>query len=1170
MSKFLGFFRNWYVVTGLVVVALALVVWALTVFVPPLRHWRVLAIGLSVLVIGWGIAIVIRTLNAKKADEALEKAIAADDTSPETAEMSGRLREAMDALKKSAKGQLGYLYSKPWYVIVGPPGSGKSTAIANSGLRFAGGASGAKSLAGVGGTRNCDWWFAEEAILLDTAGRYTTREVDGERDRKGWAALLDLLKKNRPAQPLNGMIVCFGLDELLTFSRKELEDHAASVRRLIEETSEALELELPIYLVLTKSDLLPGFSEFFDDLAAEGRREVLGSTFAWQGAGRPDLAVFLERFDELCSVLSERMFTRLHAEADSGRRADILAFPSHFAETRKRLAFMVEQVFGGPMVAQVPVGLRGFYFASGTQEGSPIDRVLGELSATYGAPSRALGRGQGRAYFLTRLLTDVVAPEAGLVAATPRLKRRRMVAAAAGLAGVGVLALFLFGSWVAGYLANSAFQKQLDLAGQAWVKGLQRAPVDLRRVDKADFAAVYDHLNALRGLPGGPMDKVGLQQFLGGMGLSQKGRLAQGAERAYREGLQRMLLPRLILRVEDRLRASTADPLTSYDALKVYLMLGGRRPIARDAVRTWIEADLRDNLFPGGDAADARAAMMAHVDSLISDPQFGSVWGPTKQAPLDGAVVDAARSSAQGMSLAERAYAMIRSSADAKQMAPWTLVARNVLTTASAAAFAPMEKGGTILDLQVPTLYTREGFTTLYKPALERSADALAADAWMFGEQADAAALKQQIQGLKPQIAGLYAADYIKVWTDVTAQIRPAGLSSGGPNAPALVELTKTPSPYLLALQAVAAETNLNAPPPQAGAKDLAQAEAAKAAESALGPAAALVPGAASEGASGAQDASAQVTGAFQWLRDYVAGPLPTFLQSLTAYRQALVRADAAPGDAAAANEVKVKAAEVAAAAASAPAEMTDALKGAAAGAQGAASAQAAGSLDATYQQMTLPRCQEAIDNKYPFTRNAQADVDLNQFFQVFGPGGEFDKLITGPLAQTLDTSGPIWRWREGDQAAALFDQSSAAELQKAAEIESTFFIGGAMSLRMRVDPKSFGGGVSGVELSIGSQKTRFDAATPQSQTVVWNQDAFGARLSVLRDGNPAESFEAPGTWGLFRLLGKGQRAAIGGSTARFTFGPGSGAATLEIAPQTTRDPFSPGGIWGFRCPAKL
>src|ERR1700746_3123885 len=111
--------------------------------------------------------------------------------------MREKLTTALALLKK-ASGSRGYLYEQPWYAIIGPPGAGKTTALLNAGLRFPLADSlGQGAVAGVGGTRLCDWWFTEDAVLIDTAGRYTTQDSNTAIDRAGWNAFLDLLKATR-------------------------------------------------------------------------------------------------------------------------------------------------------------------------------------------------------------------------------------------------------------------------------------------------------------------------------------------------------------------------------------------------------------------------------------------------------------------------------------------------------------------------------------------------------------------------------------------------------------------------------------------------------------------------------------------------------------------------------------------------------------------------------------------------------------------------------------------------------------------------------------------------------------------------------------------------------------------------------------------------------------
>src|SRR5205807_1563936 len=145
-------------------------------------------------------------------------AAAPDSVAVASAEEAAALREkiatALDLLKR-ARGTKGYLYEQPWYAIIGPPGAGKTTALLNAGLRFPLASDiGQGAVAGVGGTRLCEWWFTEDAVLIDTAGRYTTQDSDTAVDRAGWDAFLGLLKRTRVRQPLNGVIVAIALTEI--------------------------------------------------------------------------------------------------------------------------------------------------------------------------------------------------------------------------------------------------------------------------------------------------------------------------------------------------------------------------------------------------------------------------------------------------------------------------------------------------------------------------------------------------------------------------------------------------------------------------------------------------------------------------------------------------------------------------------------------------------------------------------------------------------------------------------------------------------------------------------------------------------------------------------------------------------------------------------------------
>src|SRR5690606_18662076 len=126
---------------------------------------------------------------------------------------------------------------------------------------------GPDAIRGVGGTRNCDWWFTDDAVLIDTAGRYTTQDSDAAVDQAAWTGFLSLLKKYRKRRPINGTFVAISLADLLTQSEAERRAHALAIKQRIGELDKHFGIRFPVYVLFTKCDLVAGFAEYFDDLS---------------------------------------------------------------------------------------------------------------------------------------------------------------------------------------------------------------------------------------------------------------------------------------------------------------------------------------------------------------------------------------------------------------------------------------------------------------------------------------------------------------------------------------------------------------------------------------------------------------------------------------------------------------------------------------------------------------------------------------------------------------------------------------------------------------------------------------------------------------------------------------------------------------------------------------
>src|SRR5580692_3840388 len=394
-------------------------------------------IGLTALLAGfvgiaWLVSYLVKLQSAKRLEKGLlaqgekQAASARPDRRKEILQLQQQVQQAIVALKRSrlARGGKTALYALPWYVIVGPPGAGKTTAIRHSGLDFPlDQAGGATAFRGTGGTRNCDWWFTNEAILLDTAGRYAS-EVN---DQQEWFAFLDLLRKNRPRKPIDGLLVGVPVADLAVAKEDEVYAIAQRLRARVDEVLTRLKMQVPVYLLLTKADLVAGFGEFWSDLQKSERGQILGMSFPREPSADTK-AAFLAEFDLLTKSVHARLLRRLANERNVEARRGAFTFPVEFASLRRNLGEFVGSLFQTNAFQETPL-LRAAFFTSGTQNVRPMSRLLASMANAYGLrlPSLDNSAVEPRSYFLTDAFRRVLFRDQALAARSTAERRRELL-----------------------------------------------------------------------------------------------------------------------------------------------------------------------------------------------------------------------------------------------------------------------------------------------------------------------------------------------------------------------------------------------------------------------------------------------------------------------------------------------------------------------------------------------------------------------------------------------------------------------------------------------------------------------------------------------------------------------------------------------------------------------
>ncbi|UMZ11972.1 type VI secretion system membrane subunit TssM [Pseudomonas sp. MPFS] len=1167
MKAFFSFVIRW-VIPLLGLIALSLIIWfvgpLLEFLVPEGRRWALIIFIFAV----WIAYRVFRIIQARRHAAKVLQSLAADTppdpdslaTAEELAALRQRMDEALVLLKKAKLGgdERRNLYELPWYVIIGPPGSGKTTALVNSGLHFPLAAQlGAGAVRGVGGTRNCDWWFTDQAVLLDTAGRYTTQDSHANVDKAAWLGFLDLLKTQRSRRPIDGAFVAISLSDLLLGSEAERAAHAAAIRLRIQELYTQLGVRFPIYLMLTKLDLVPGFMEFFDSLSKEERAQVWGMTFALddgKGSDSP-LAHLPAELAALEQRLNERLVERLQQERDPARRDLIYGFPQQFAALKESLQGFLEGVFK-PNAFEERVLLRGVYFTSGTQEGSPIDRLIGAMAQSMNLDRQHLARqtGTGRSYFIEKLFSAVAFAERGLVGVNPKVERRRKWIARGALAASVALVLVVGTLWIVSYRANQSYIAQVDQRVAPVRQGVQNLSPAQR-----DVLAVLPLLNATRNLAG---DAPGWAE---GLGLYQGDMLEAESASVYRKLLVAVFAPRLMTRIEEQLHSGGNSDFL-YEGLKAYLMLADSEHYDADFIKAWITLDW-DQTLSRELPPDQRLALTGHLQALFEKHP--------PNARLDQRLIEDLRRQLQQLPVAQRVYDRVKRAKLPAGVPDFRLSEAG----GRDAALVFTRKSGKPLSEPLSGLFTAKGYREGFLLASVNQAGTLAEEQWVLGrDQAE----QQNVASLAADVRRLYFQDYLRQWDALLADIDFVPITSVAQAADVLRIISGPTSPLKKLLVAVSKET------------DLQQEERLLAAQG--------------QKVEGGVDQLKQRLGSLLG-QEQAAGPAavasedpvslhfadlislvskgegePAAIDGLLADMNALyVQVSAmvgASGDALlgeAKNQASAAAARVSLTAARQPPMVQGLVKSVVGSTTNTMMGGVRNQLNAAWVSEVVNVYRQSLSGRYPMSPGSSRDATLEDFGQFFGTGGVMDSYFRKYLQPYVNTSTTTWSWQPGAAQKLGISPGVLQTFQRASNIRDAFFrsSGGTQpAVRFELKPVEMDANISQFLLDLDGQQLSYDHGPSRPVAMQWpNPGSIGVvRLSIMPPSASGRSgITLDGPWAWFRLLEQSDLTATN-SPDRFNLRLRVDGASIsyELRASSAFNPFKSRVLSGFSLPERL
>jgi type VI secretion system protein ImpL len=320
---------------------------------------------LIVAMVGAALVLWLRSRSAKPASPA----VSSGDAGPGSDDILSAMREAETRIARASKLPQGTrLATLPMLFILGESGTGKTSVVMQSGLEPELLSGHVFQEGGVTSTRLANIWFARGAVFVELGGALLG-------DANAWSRLLRTLTPSRfrsllrdaPAPP-RAAIVCFDCETLARVSNpQEVTSHARAIRARLEQISQTLGINFPVYVIFTRSDRLPYFEDYFRNLSNEEVTQVLGVTVPVLAVGSS--GVYAEQESKrlkaaLTSIFHSMAECRpglLYREFNDPSKPGIYEFPREFEKLLPAFTqFLVElcrpsHLRSGPF-------LRGFYF----------------------------------------------------------------------------------------------------------------------------------------------------------------------------------------------------------------------------------------------------------------------------------------------------------------------------------------------------------------------------------------------------------------------------------------------------------------------------------------------------------------------------------------------------------------------------------------------------------------------------------------------------------------------------------------------------------------------------------------------------------------------------------------------------------------------------------------
>lgn len=1061
-------------------------------------------------------------------------------------------------------GKRNYLYALPWYLVLGFEHSGKTALINRSGQHFV-----FSSVMRAAGQKSdnpytYNWWISDKAVLIDPDGQLLSQGMgntaqDAELTRRLWLHFIHWIEAIRSRRPLNGVVVTLDIAALASAPTHERLAYANMIRARLRELMETLSTRMPVYVVMTKWDLLTGFEAFFKHYSKEEREAVLGFTFNLNEKDEQDqwLMDFDKDYQNFMTLMNRNLTAVLAKAQSAEEREAIFSFSRQMAGLHDVLHSFFKDALSHDQFSTSAL-VRGIYFTSVYQVGVPDNAFIHAACRRYGLPSlinAAQRVTNSTTYFTQYLFNQIIYPESGLASDNFRVaKRKRHIMQLSSLA-CGIAFVLLVGSWQGYYLKNTENVDAVLLKVNYYREHFSDKTLS------GFGAGALGPLNAIREatLEFGFFREM--PKYVSDLGLYQGHKIGPSVENTYLNLLETYFIPELVKEVIYALN-NARDDTSKLELLRIYRMLVDKTGRYERLVQNYF-AQKWQKRYAG--KREIQDELMAHLDYAMThtDIQTKREAGDKELdavlSPYDPIVLKT-QERLNRLPVAERVYQNL------KQLAADTLGAPLNISTAIGPIFDMVffVEPNLRKHIYIPQMLTKEGLNNYFLVKSESVAELALIDRWVLGQTDDINFSEQDKIELRESIRKFYVSDYVDTWRQAMNAINVRYFADIKNALFVLENINGSAQPLTRLLTLITDNTYLFPPLLEAKAVEKELEESVE------------------------YKMAAMIDRQFAAINS-MKKPLegqPSYLNEITTSTSQLQAMLKSINDSPELGQAALKVTKDRVSLQNAdpiyqlervsehlPAPFGKILEKLAQDAWFVIKQEAIQYLGKRWKADVYDTYAQQFAHRYPFDATSKQDVALTDFEAFFSPTGKLAEFYRENLKIFIEEGKTL---SEDASGKSVISQTIINQLKKVGQIQDAFFnLKGNMDVQFIIEPIEMSANKRRGVIMVDGQIVDYNHGPTRYVGLIWPntlRDSVISKVTLVPDkvNRSPRSIETKGSWAFFRLLDKAEIVSITDSSLDYRFKIDGGEITYRLYSEDSINPFTSPLFKGFTLSSSL